>query len=430
VLGLSFSLQAASNADSTNEAVESAARITSSPSLDWNLNQFDQPLVSLPAQISVVSDLKFAYPMGQMRFPLFQTLRFNERSNEYIVKVENTLSENTRDVFLKSSADSQKYVAREGGLELTDNRGVKTVRANGTEYTFVRFIDGVDRCIRMKTSDGSMVTLIYGKDNLVRGLVDSRGRALRFSYEAGQVNSVTQTWTTNGAGFTKTWIVGPNHISANREQVKLAHAAAAGPVASRFSKPIPNNAMTPQYTARMAASDHQLAAIFGGAAAVAAANSYEPAALGSQYPVYRGDLIAGDGHLIRGHLSYAMHLYGNAEGTGESPVYVPTGFTSHSTEPGPTDAAVTFYYPRLGNLTDVTLAVFHVAHFSLSGTGGAQASSIEAGRVRIGDIGGPGGSVLGYKHSHIEFYRGNTGLPSAAAREHLRIDPAAVFAKR
>ena len=85
----------------------------------------------------------------------------------------------------------------------------------------------------------------------------------------------------------------------------------------------------------------------------------------------------------------------------------------------PTDAAVTFYYPRLGHLTNVTLAVFHVANFQLSD---------EGARVRIGNLGGPGGSGGTYTQSHIEVYRGDTGgLPSLAARTHLRIDPATVF---
>ena len=48
-------------------------------------------------------------------------------------------------------------------------------------------------------------------------------------------------------------------------------------------------------------------------------------------------------------------------------------------------------------------------------------------RVRIGNIGGLGGSGLLYKHSHIEFYRGNTGLPSFPSRPDLRIDPSSVF---
>jgi len=80
---------------------------------------------------------------------------------------------------------------------------------------------------------------------------------------------------------------------------------------------------------------------------------------------------------------------------------------------------VTFYYPRLGDLTDVTLAVFHVADFQISS---------EGERVRVGNIGGLGGSSPLYKHTHIEFYRGDVGLPALAARPHLRIDPAAVFA--
>jgi hypothetical protein len=168
----------------------------------------------------------------------------------------------------------------------------------------------------------------------------------------------------------------------------------------------------------MAASDLKLAAIFGGTGAVAAANGFEPTKLSSQYPLYRGDVMGDDGRVRRGHLSFAMHLYGSDDGTSETALYVPAGFTAHSSGPSPTDAVVTFYYPRLGNLTDVTLAVFHVANFQLVH---------EQDRVRIGNIGGPGGSIACYKHSHLEFYHGDTGLPSLAARTDLRIDPATVF---
>jgi hypothetical protein len=76
----------------------------------------------------------------------------------------------------------------------------------------------------------------------------------------------------------------------------------------------------------------------------------------------------------------------------------------------------------LGNLTNVTLAVFHIANFHLSDEA--------RGRVRIGNIGGPGGAVAYYKHSHVEFYRGDTGLPSGASRPGLRIDAATVFETR
>ncbi|MFN2516132.1 MAG: hypothetical protein ABR556_07945 [Pyrinomonadaceae bacterium] len=184
------------------------------------------------------------------------------------------------------------------------------------------------------------------------------------------------------------------------------------------AKHVPNNAVTTSYTERMAATDRMLAAIFGGRGAVAAANSFEPERLGHQYPLYRGDIVASDGRILRGHLSYAMHLYGSEDGTAETEIYVPLGFTSHSNEPTPTDAVVTFYYPRIGNLKDVTVAVFHIADFALRDDGG---------RVRIGKIGGPGGSKASYKHSHVEFYRGDTGLPPLTARIKARIDPTTVF---
>src|SRR5260370_121684 len=126
----------------------------------------------------------------------------------------------------------------------------------------------------------------------------------------------------------------------------------------------------------------------------------------------------GGGFVPRGHFSSAIHLYGSGAGRGDSPLYVPAGFTSHSAQPSPTDGVVTFYYPRLGNLSDVTLAVFHVANFQISN---------EGERVRIGNIGGLGGATLAYKHSHIEFYRGHAGLPPLSARPGLRVDQSTVF---
>lgn len=206
---------------------------------------------------------------------------------------------------------------------------------------------------------------------------------------------------------------------AENPSIGNSRAANFVPARAEITKRIPGSALTPGYTAQMAASDQSLADIFGGPGAVAAANGFEPRRLGQQYPFYRGDFIGGDGRLRRGHLSYAMHLYGSNDGTGETTLYIPAGFTSHSSEPSPTDAAMTFYYPRLGNLTDVTVAVFHVADFCLVH---------EDGRVRIGKVGGRGGSTASYRHSHLEFYRGDTRLPSGAAREALRIDPTAVFA--
>jgi hypothetical protein len=183
-------------------------------------------------------------------------------------------------------------------------------------------------------------------------------------------------------------------------------------------KKMPRNALISVYTNEMAATDRLLAKIFGGPGAVAAANSFEPAGLSNQYPLYRGDLLGDNGRILTGHLSHAMHLYGSLDGRGETSLFIPAGFTSHSGSPTATDGAVTFFYPRLGNFSNVTVAVFHVANFGINQ---------EAGRVRIGTVGGSGGSYAFYKHSHIEFYRGNTGLPSASARQSLRIDPALIF---
>ena len=184
------------------------------------------------------------------------------------------------------------------------------------------------------------------------------------------------------------------------------------------TKTVPANATRQFYTMAMRESDSYLAQVFGGPGAVAAANGFEPSGLGGQYPLYRSDLRDPDSRIRRGHLSYAMHLYGSSDGTGLSALYVPPGFASHSRTATPTDAAITFYYPRLGNLINVTVAVFHVANFNIVR---------ENGRVRIGYIGGNGGSYPYYRHSHIEFYVGNVGLPSASRRVVLRIDPASVF---
>jgi hypothetical protein len=185
-------------------------------------------------------------------------------------------------------------------------------------------------------------------------------------------------------------------------------------------KKMPRNALITSYTTEMAETDRLLAKIFGGPGAVAAANSFEPAGLSNQYPLYRGDILGDNGRILTGHLSNAMHLYGSVDGRGDTALFIPAGFTSHSGSPTPSDAAVTFFYPRLGNLSNVTLAVFHVANFQISSDGG---------RIRIGTVGGRGGSYAYYRHAHIEFYRGNTGLPSASTRQRLRIDPAAVFSE-
>jgi hypothetical protein len=332
------------------------------------------------------------------------------------------------------------------GLRLDDKGNTKFLTTGeGTVYTFASFANGEFHCSQITDRHGMVINFKYTDDASIDTIADVSGRTIRFGYEQNHVSSITQTWGRGGVNR-QTWAitneairskpivqfmpagavarrvssvaVSPVYVPARATFRRTSNSVAATFAPTGGSKRIPSNAVIPVYTPAMAASDSMLASIFGGSGAVAAAHSFEPVGLGSQYPLYRGDLVGENGKLLRGHLSYAMHLYGNVNGTGDTAIYVPAGFTSHSNVPTPTDAAITFYYPRLGNLTNVTLAVFHIADFHLSN---------EGGRVRIGNIGGRGGSIACYKHAHIEIYRGNVGLPSAVARPRLRIDPASVF---
>ena len=392
----------------------------------WNLGDESLPLISFPDHIDGGLDLALTYSLDQFEFPLFQSLYYNKRAGKYVLMVirkeertrggEPGAAPNIRAEFINlapGNGQGEFEANDKSTLRLTDKGAVKTLStSDGTVYTFVPLADGELHCSQIKDPRGIVINLKYTDDSSIQSIADGSGRNVSFSYTNDYVSSITQTWRAKSAKLKKTWAI--------NDEVRFAHrpAAYAGPSEAEPAKHIPSNAIKPTYTEAMSASDSELAAIFGGPGAIAAANGFEPAGLASQYPLYRGDLIGDDGRILAGHLSFAMHLYGSADGTGETAVYVPLGFTSHSSEPTPTDAVVTFYYPRLGNLTNVTLAVFHVANFQLSN---------EGERVRIGNIGGHGGSVASYRHSHLEFYRGDTGLPPLSCRVKLRIDPATVF---
>ncbi|MGZ8848205.1 MAG: hypothetical protein ACXW3C_17225 [Pyrinomonadaceae bacterium] len=383
----------------------------------WNLRDRELPLLGLAnARLTPGFDQSLTYPLGQFGFPIFQALNYDDERGRYLVP---SISRDSRAVhFIEFATTENKntYASIDDpNIKLIDNDNLKTLRtSDGTKYIFVRYPDGEFRCASIKDPSGAYISLLYTANGLMlHGVVDSSGRTITFNYRSDGIQSVTQTWMANSEGLTKTWTVG------EQPEILISTAAKYSHVVGATTKAVPDNAIVREYTVDMAASDKMLAEIFGGPNAVAGANGFEPAGLAAAYPFYRGDIIGDDGLERRGHLSHAMHLYGSSDGTGNSLLYIPTGFTLHSGQPSPTDAAMTFYYPRLGNLTDVTLAVFHVADFQVS---------YEGDRVRIGNIGGPGGSSALYKHSHIELYRGNTGLPPLAARQRLRIDPATVFA--
>jgi hypothetical protein len=394
--------------------VSAATNTVVSPATDsiaiypWNLNDGGQPLISLPDHVGAGVDLSLSYSLDQFEFPLFQTIYYNKSARKYILMV--IARQGRRAQFIDLNAEQP--ISAGAGLRFLEKGDSKLLSTKeGTVYTFTPLGDGELHCSSIKDHNGVLITLDYNSDASLNQIEDDSGRRIGFSYTEEYLSAITQTWGP-GAKMKRTWAVADVRLLKLRTLV-------SGISGSGFAKHIPSNATRPGYTTEMAAEDLTLAAIFGGPGGIAAANGFEPTQLGNQYPLYRGDLIGDDGALRRGHLSFAMHLYGNAQGTGELALYVPAGFTSHTLVPTPTDAAVMFYYPRLGRLTDVTLAVFHVADFQLRD---------EGARVCIGNIGGRGGSVGTYKHSHIEFYRGDTGgLPSLAARVGLRIDPTTVF---
>jgi hypothetical protein len=402
----------------------------------WNLNDDGLPLISLPDRLSGSLDQSLTYSMDQFEFPLFQSLYYKQRARKYILMVtakdELTLQASNAGGLMNRHAEFIQLVpigaggkfAASGKMSLRlENKGGTQVltTSDATVFSFAVLADGELHCRQINDRHGAVLFLKYNNDASLESISDDRGRTITFNYTNQYVSSVAQTWGGNAKRLRKSWAVA--------DEVRYAHAVTA-PVISNFARPavsvsvstlakhVPSNAIRATYTQAMAASDSVLAEMFGGPGAIAAANGYEPLGLDHQYPLYRGDLVADDGRILRGHLSFAMHLYGSADGTGETALYIPAGFTAHSREPSPIDAVMTFYYPRLGKLRDVTLAVFHIRDFQFS---------YEGERVRIGSIGGPGGSAASYRHSHLEFYHGNTGLPPLRTRVQLRIDPAAVF---
>lgn len=395
--------------DSLSAEIESTESKSVATTFKWNVAEKNAPLLGLSQdRLQPGFDQALSYHATQFDFAIFKPLTFDEERGAFLLPA---IAQN-HVAFIELTPATPPNSYSSSGIELLDRDSMKIVKtADGTKYLFVRYPDDEFRCASIKEPTGVTLNLLYTANGLaLHGVVDSTGRSVTFNYGKQGIESLTQTWMSNLEGFTKTWSITD---ATPDDGARYAHAVRAG-------KFLPSNALIHDYTAEMEQNDKLLAQIFGGPNAVVGANGFEPAGLAASYPLYRGDVMGDDGKVRRGHLSYAMHIYGSADGRGDSPLYVPAGFTSHSSEPSPTDAAVIFYYPRLGNLTDVTLAVFHVADFQLTP---------EGERVRIGNLGGLGGSSALYKHSHIEFYKGNVGLPAAAARAALRIDPTTVFSR-
>ncbi|MDQ2974359.1 MAG: hypothetical protein M3R69_02975, partial [Acidobacteriota bacterium] len=299
----------------------------------WNLSDSDLPLLSLPDHIGPGVDLSLTYSMDQFQFPLFQSLYYNEGAGKYVLIV----SQGQLWKFINLDpmvSGSQLEANGNSGLRLTDDGALKFLStADGTVYTFAPFADGELHCNQIMDHSGVAINLRYTDASSIDTIADTSGRTISFNYTKNYVSSVTQTWGPQSSKK-QTWAI-TDDARLSKFVINVV------PTGLEVGKHIPTNAITPAYTEAMAASDALLATIFGGPDAVAAANGFEPLALANQYPAYRGDLIGDDGKIRRGHLSYALHLYGSADGTGDSELYIPTGFISHSTAPTPTDAAVT-----------------------------------------------------------------------------------------
>src|SRR5688572_18930332 len=342
VLGLIFgSVEPNALIPKVNSASVRAANINDSEAFSadsistyrWNLDDEGLPLVSLPDHIGGNLDLSLTYSLGEFQFPLSQSLYFNERAGKYILMVIPNRGRRAQFIDLDSVEGSVQFEAKDvSKLRLEDQGNFKVLStSDGIVYTFAAFEDGELHCSRIDDRDGIVIDLKYTNDSSIDTISDPSGRTIRFSYTNGYVSAVTQTWGAEPARLTKTWAIDVG--------LATSHIIKRGNMRSGGSKRIPLNAIMPVYTDEMLASDSLLAAIFGGPGSVAAANGFEPGALASRYPLYRGDLISDDGRILRGHLSYAMHLYGSQDGTGETELYVPPGFISNSNEPTPTDAA-------------------------------------------------------------------------------------------
>jgi hypothetical protein len=304
----------------------------------WNLKDRELPLLGLEnTRLTPGFDQSLTYPLDQLGFPIFQALNHDDERGRYLVPSIDRSASGVHFIEFAPTETRNTYVSTDDrNIKLIDNDNLKTLRtSDGTKYIFVRYPDGEFRCASIKDPSGAFISLLYTANGLMlHGVVDSFGRTITFNYGRNGIESVTQTWMANSEGLTKTWAVGEQLLSLVGSAAKYSHLVSA--------KALPSNAIVREYSAAMAAADQTLARIFGGPNAVAGGNGFEPAGLAVAYPFYRGDIIGDDGKERRGHLSHAMHLYGSSDGTGDSPLFIPAGFTLHSGQPSPTDAAMIF----------------------------------------------------------------------------------------
>ena len=109
------------------------------------------------------------------------------------------------------SVSTNIYLAGEG-FELVDQGSLKIIRAkDGARFQFLQYPDGSLRCATITESKDVALHLLYTANNLaLHGVVDSSGRSLMFNYGDEGIQSLTQTWSANLEGLTRTWAITRN----------------------------------------------------------------------------------------------------------------------------------------------------------------------------------------------------------------------------
>src|SRR5882762_4692847 len=210
----------------------------------WNLNDDDQPLISLPDHVGAGVDLALSYSLDQFEFPLFQSVYYNQAARKYILMV--IAKQGRRAQFLDLNSTQRQSIGAGAGLNFSESGRNKLLSTKeGTVYTFAPLGDGDLHCSQIKDRNGLVINLHYNREALLSQIEDGSGRSIGFSYTEDYVSAITQTW---GPGEIKkqTWAVGS-------DRTLTAQPITSSPSGSATAKHIPSNATKNAYTAQMAA---------------------------------------------------------------------------------------------------------------------------------------------------------------------------------
>jgi hypothetical protein len=145
---------------------------------------------------------------NQFDFPIFKSLEFDKEHDKYLMPA--ILRGDRKLIFIEFTRNGKTniYLSREG-LELVDQGNLKTIRAgNGARFLFLQYPDGNLRCATITEDKDVALHLLYTANSLaLHGVVDSSGRRLTFNYGDEGIRSLTQTWSANLEGLTRTWAI-------------------------------------------------------------------------------------------------------------------------------------------------------------------------------------------------------------------------------